>query len=882
MEQVAANHGSGIQDIRAPCVNDIFEPPQNFKDFHSFPALHGFPINPDFTIDFNSKLDRDKHESAFIQAWLFFGLILTVIQTDEKPVLGVNDLLDGKSLSAQNRRGRHLSTERLHDAIEKWTNWELSHQDDVRLRMIKVGWVLDLARQVIQKNFVYDFGSNEDDGSKLPKSRETIQQVSQQSILILMCLGETLSAAKARIVVKCKVDTSGWHGDDTVGWGPPKYVFDKMKADGWCPRAVAILRGQVNSNATMLIAAYYAYHGSHRVTPEHKQRGCTPEECKMTPVDEYGNYATLHTKTCPNPKECKPCGPPQNEVINILKKDNENLIPLLQFYDEPKEGKRFRVVAFNPNDRAEVGEFVTISHVWSDGWGNEDNKLNECQLKFINRHVKAVVKSGPPLFWMDTLVIPVTGGHEDQRKKAIRQIFSVFGLSNSTIVLDNGLCEMNPGQTGQPAVAAMKLFSSVWMRRLWTLQEAYLSKKIYIPFEEVERNHPNLVKFHDIENDLEDKTQELGSGITQVISAQLSHMVMGAEKRSRDRLSNNAARGTIEEDDPAIVANVYRAARWRTTGKAEHEVLALATLLKLNIEKTEIENAGLAAPGPASQPPNTDLLEELVCTFWSQLHDQRRGIIPPGMIFLPGEKVNRQGFGWAPRTWFSTHEMDYPDPLNFLATESTEFNKTDGLRVSYPGFLLHHSSPDCRKWILGTSMADTAFKFPVDRSLNEWYGFQRLDDLLDGRYKHLTRLEKEKTQLAIILSGSLPKESPKEVALLVELAKTPDAISDRRTVEYRASIIHRVLIWREPNQSEDVNNWLRSRMDYVSDQTDSCICLGEALDPSQRWWVDRPVNPRTENAQKQTVNNNEPQQPHLIRRATTGLAKWFLSTYGSS
>ncbi|KAI3318587.1 hypothetical protein HD806DRAFT_511259 [Xylariaceae sp. AK1471] len=852
MEQVAANHGFGIRDIiRAPCVDDVqnFEPPKNFEDFHNFPKAHGFPIKPDFTIDVETKPAQNL--SAFIQAWLFFGLIFTVIQENERPVLNFEQLLDGEDIKNQNRT-RNLSTKYLHRAIGEWTNWEVSKQDGVRIRMIKIGWVLDLARQVIQKNFAYDMRSNEAGVGKLG-------QVGEQSRLILMCLGETLSAAKARIVEMCKVDTSGWHGDDNVGWGPPKHIFDKMDEDGWCPRAIAILRGQVNSNATMLVAAYQAYRGSHRITRDHKNIGCTPEKCKMKSMDENGNYTSYHTKTCQNREECKPCGPPLNEIINILGNDNENLIPLLEFDDKKKGGERFKVVRFDRNNSNEVTEFVTISHVWSDGWGNEEeNKLNECQLKFINRQIKRVIKSGPALFWMDTLVAPVTKSYEKQRKKAIRQIPSVFGKSSSTIVLDNGLCGTNAGQTDQPAVPAMALYSSVWMRRLWTLQEAYLSNRIYITFEEAENGASNLLLLADFENHLKEVAQQTKSGITQVISDQLSHMVMGAKKRPTGRFGTNRVPGIINanKNDPAIVADVYRAARWRTTGKAEHEILALATLLELDIENTAIENAGLAAPGTANKSPNTDQLEELACVFWSRLHYQRNGIIPSGMIFLPGEKVNRAGFGWAPKSWFSTDEMNYPDPLNCSAIESTEFNKANGLRVSYPGFLLYPNSPGCRARILSTSMDAEPFRFPVDRSLNEWYSFQRLYDTANDRHDQLTRLEKERTQLAIILSGSLPKEFPKEVALLVELPNTTDAKTDRNIREYHASIIHRVLIRKEPNPFKNDNDWLQWKTDYVSHKTDKPVCFGEALGPSQRWWVDRPVNLKTENAQETTISNS--------------------------
>ncbi|KAI1175792.1 hypothetical protein F4777DRAFT_548609 [Nemania sp. FL0916] len=844
MEQVAANHGEGISQILAPCADDLLkrpprlEPPKSFKDFHNFPNINnGFRIKEDFSLPVSKRPGSDL--SVFIQAWLFFGLIFTVVQTDGKPILQFRDLV-----RRHNDASGNLSTRNLHTAIEKWTEWESSHQDGVRFRMIQAGWVLDFARQVIQKNFAYDL---KNDGTRSYLVDNSTPPINPKTILVLMCLGETLSAAKARIVEKCRVNTNGWHGDNNVGWGPPKYVLEQMEKDGWCPRAMAILRGQVNSNATMLVAAYHAYRSPHRINTEHSKMSCTPEECKVKFTDEKGNYTNRHHKLCPDHASCKPCGPCQKEVIEILQKGQ---IPLLEFSGDNQD-LSFKVDGFDPMKDTGKKEFVTISHVWSDGWGNEEeNKLNYCQLSFIRRQIRRATGAVIP-FWMDTLVVPVQKGHEKERKKAIRQIFQVFGSSACTIILDNGLADMDRGGGEKPAEAAMKVFSSVWMRRLWTLQEAYLSKKIWIPFEEVDEAVNNLVLFDTLEEELKDSTRRATSGITQIIRSQLSYMIMGEERRQR---SNDMIPGTYSEgNSPTIVANAYRAARWRATGVAEHEVLALATLLKLQTEETKIEEAGLAAPGMVRRKSNTDSLESLVCAFWYELNRQRKGIIPSGMIFLPGEKVNRRGYGWAPKTWFSTYEMDYPDPLNSWHAVA-ELEDT-GLRVSYPGFLLHPSLPDCRGRILGISMGSKPFAFPVDRSLNEWYSFQRIDDPENGQPNELTRLEKDKSQLAIILSGLLPREDPKEVALLVEVTKLPDATPERKTAIYQASIIHRVLIWRESNHPKGDEGRLQCKTGYTSSQLDDHICLGEALGPSQQWVVDRPANPKVEDAQENVQEN---------------------------
>ena len=556
MEQVAANHGDGIAEIRALCVDDLLQShraiqlPKSFQDFYDFPAQCGWHVRDDFTVVASTEL-RQEHSLPFLlQAWLFFGLIFTVVQKDQKPVLTFDDL----------RNDKFLSTKKLHDAIDKWTNWEDQNRDRSRFRMIQVGWVLDLAREVLRKRYAYDYGTDVDSHD------EPDFHMSDKSVLVLMCLGETLSAAKARIVEQNAVGTGGWHGDDHAGWGPPRYIFNRMKQQGWCPRAIEILRGQVRSNATMLVAAYQAYQKSSRMTTrEHKDAECTKDECKVKSLDEKGKYRNRHIDKCSG-KCCDPCGPVMKEVIAVLQRE-DNSIPLVEFCDDDT-GRQFKVISFNPDIDTRM-KFVTISHVWSDGWGNTDeNKLNRCQVDFIRRQIRRATGSRHTPFWMDTLVVPVAKEAKEFRKKAIRQIFDVFAESTHTIILDNGLSAMDRGGPDKPAEAAMKIFSSVWMQRLWTLQEAYLSRRIVIPFEEDSSETDNLMSFDGIEDELERFMKRSSAGITRMVKDQLSRMIMG-EERKRDRTGADK-----RKEMATTVANTYRAARWRVSRDSDTEQLA--------------------------------------------------------------------------------------------------------------------------------------------------------------------------------------------------------------------------------------------------------------------------------------------------------------------
>jgi len=337
--------------------------------------------------------------------------------------------------------------------------------------------------------------------------------------------------------------------------------------------------------------------------------------------------------------------------------------------------------------------------------------------------------------------------------------------------------------------------------------------------------------------------------------------------------------------------------------------LALATLLDLDYEETNIQEKGLTKN--ASVP----VLDNLVKDFWSLFNSQYEGAIPPGMIFLPGQKVaSHKGFGWAPRTWMSAHEVDYPDPLSNWKFPTTL--EADGLGVKYPGFLLHTRNMTSRRIILGTDQTQTHFTFPVDRKLLEWYNAKRADK--ETPHPQIDRFVRSNKPLAIILSRAQPGESPYEIGLLVEIHKTINkktygenaAEADDFTV-YNCYIIQRMLVWRqtespylagpargglmsreergEPGQGKELSpHW--ELIAGTPKETDFS-CIGQVLEPNQSWVVDgnshlfipkitKFMNPPP--GEKIRIDTLTPPESQVSREgsAATNLPKqggWFLS-----
>ncbi|KAF7541018.1 hypothetical protein G7054_g942 [Neopestalotiopsis clavispora] len=766
-----------------PSVPDLTEKeavfPDNWEKFHSYPRENGWSLDEQtYTLKLlpgtgRKTVDRLK----FLQSWLFFGLIMTVVQKEGYP------LLEKDKLRVEPRRNdKRITTDKLPEALNKWRDWEQEQYTnrkyfDVRLRMVRIEAVLDAARRTIQANCSHHSSAqaqlrSTDDEHSVPRDKETIS-------LSLMILGETLSLIKAKIMKTTHSELRGWHGEDGSGWGPPAYVLNRMSREEWCMRTIHLWKSQLRSNATLMLASYLAYKSLGRFRgPKHKE--CTRDDCLVTSKDDEGNYDPAHAHPC-DYSPCEMQGPNMNIIREHLRNDE---IPLLKFNHAPSpdgsKGQLSLSIVNIPKDNSNPFDYVTISHVWSDGFGNETaNELRCCQLRYIRDILNTLGSSDgwATPFWMDTLVVPVGTGKEDtaQRKCAIKQIFRVFKGSAYTIVLDNGLLQMSPGTLEKPAWAAMRILGSSWMRRLWTLQEAFLSQKVYFAFDgEYRRSH--LKELQELSQTLgPDGQPEVNTALLDRVNDHLQHLIMSHEHETRNTYlftevgSDKDECNMPREKTASLVASAWKAARWRTTSNAFHETLALATLLDLDWGDTDIAKKGLQqVKSTKKQDKNRNEAQNnekdhLVEEFWTKVIKRWPNGIPPGIIFLPGDRVRRIGFGWAPRTWMTAQPVDHPDPLA-LMNSTAKMAGPDGLEVRYPGFILH---PQDRSHILATDKHKKRFWFPTGPSFLDWYVVESIED--DEPQQFIQKIRESNDRLGIIVSRAKPGDVPSEIGLLVQI-----------------------------------------------------------------------------------------------------------------
>ena len=561
----------------------------SFNDFKRFPYRHGWTVLDDFTLQQSEERDMpvDPYKPSeplsmnnLVQSWLFFGLINCVVQNGE-PLIKPQQL---------NRDGV-VDTKDLPAALEMWFDHERKHPRAAKLRLIQAEFCLELARQVVQANLV----------------RPSNNGVDPLVALSIMVLGETLSAVKEQITEGLGAKVNGWHREDGEGWGPPAYVFNCMEEWRWCSRTRRILRSQLGSNATLLVAALQ--HGN---SGEGHER-CSEDVClkvlghsSETPVPENGEikYRAQHGSGCkceeifgPNSQNIPTFGPDMKEVFRILNEANDiteqEMFPIFRLKTSVL-GDLIRIDGVTVEPWADCSrrgtrkpDFATISHVWAQGMGNSyENKLLPCQVDYLRRLLgelrptqsENTAKLSAP-FWLDTFAIPVRDqsidlpeNFDNLKKRSMRQIQHAFREAKHTIVIDRDI-----RQYKSPAEASMKILTSTWMRRLWTLQEAFLSKGMSVTFKTPQEDP---TKPHDLRDldvifrrlDEIDHNNSLKMAIFKLAKRRLHQGIMGEE---RDAMKRNAAH-TAKNYGSMLIANAWRSARWRvSTPASDFWLLAL-------------------------------------------------------------------------------------------------------------------------------------------------------------------------------------------------------------------------------------------------------------------------------------------------------------------
>lgn len=725
--------------------------------------------------------------TQFVQRWLYFQVL--------QEVLGHVPQFDIFHFIRDDREDKQwVSTEKLPEYLEKW--FALESTDPSVQRQVQAQLVLEKTQSFVSKYCALN-------GVKMcAKPRWAIEPVVALSIMVL---GETLTSAMKKILETTQPELRGWlnHDHRILGWGYSSAVLEVLRKAGLCAKTVFSLPGQLRNSSIGLLCA-------SQIIPRERDglshRDCTAKICKAKQFFlESGRHSKepelFHCSSCER-NHCNPIGPNPEKLNAIIKR---GAIPLLLYNQEA--GTVDLVEMSASFDK----QYAIFSHVWGDGFGNPHaNKLNQCVLDLFselftdikypsikNKDVKNTNSPGakkPKEFWIDTLAIPVKPEHKDQRKEAIRNMHKIYTSAKYTIVLDAGLMSLRRG-SGY-IKPAMSISVSRWMGRLWTLQEAFLSKHLFFSFSDMLYSMDRLEELFPEENaPLHSCVAFPSRSYYHGIMKKESRMIYGPDATLEDRITK-----------PEHLAATWKALQWRTTAHPQHETLALATMFNVNTDEFAVSSSTTTGAEYSQEE-----LDRRMQKLLDLLSVRDPCPIPPGIIFLPGSRLPAKGYRWAPRTWLSGSAVDPPDPLQLNASKA-RLNQPHGLEVKFPGFLLHRP-PETKVFT-----DHEKFHFPTGLSLGEWYRVIRAENEID--------LTHDRT-LAII-APQLPPVNSREIALLVAFVR-------REANILFVEILHRVWISVE----SDPNTIKELQFKFRTAQCGGMSC-GELLSAEQIWCVDGP------------------------------------------
>jgi hypothetical protein len=387
-------------------------------------------------------------------------------------------------------------------------------------------------------------------------------------------------------------------------------LLSRLMEKGWCPALFDLFI--FYSDVFAEYACLFEPTDPMRERHQHCRAG---EKCIAVKIDT----SRMTTKHVRDGCGCPFVWPPLHDVLQILGRGGIPLVDLTTFTMPTT------VEAIEQNTLAAIEssgglDYVTFSHVWADGLGSDTERgLPACQVLALRDH--AFMAGSTYLVWIDALCIPSEPVH---RNIAIEQMSSVYGHSAATIILDAGLQSKDlPEVTSSHSELCLRIATSIWNHRLWTMQECVLPRKNYIVFKNGICSMDDVAKNH----------SEYTSLIASRASLSIFHLLYPETRQV-----------------PVHLGSLHSWAARRDCSRPSDEALALAPLLDLPVSPLTVLKD-----------------EERMAKFWLLV-----GRVPKDVIFVElkaCDRLAKLGFLWAPKSFMSIAAETMHGPLDALVTE---------------------------------------------------------------------------------------------------------------------------------------------------------------------------------------------------------------------
>ncbi|KAI0704115.1 hypothetical protein C8Q76DRAFT_220459 [Earliella scabrosa] len=369
-----------------------------------------------------------------------------------------------------------------------------------------------------------------------------------------------------------------------------------MAGKGWCPS----ICNQTGNSLSAL--AYAATLPPLQTGSPLAHSSCTSIRCVAQDLDTTA-YKTQHCAppVCPGPS-CQFLPPSFSHVSEVL---SSGRIPVVIFDGDA-------LVVRDARD----GPYIAISHVWADGLGSTTEVgLPTCQIARIATLARQLVPDGA--FWIDSLCIPeggVTNG-QSLRKHAIRLMAETYRSADKVVVFDAGLRGLSPHTTPTKELV-VRLATSSWMHRVWTLQEGMLARELYFEFSD------GLTSVSRLDAMLRPPAELVETPIGTLPRDPFLHFHVPVSLRTL--LDGQKAR-----DITPAFGDIIMLLQGRTTSKPADETIAIAGLAGINVSRLLEE----------------DDAEARMRAFYLEVKT-----LPDAILISNVPKMRCPGFRWAPRS----------------------------------------------------------------------------------------------------------------------------------------------------------------------------------------------------------------------------------------
>ncbi|KAM0794226.1 hypothetical protein BDR22DRAFT_895340 [Usnea florida] len=590
-----------------------------------------FPL-PFATQNFLKGLRSDQLE-PFLQNWLFFGLLKEVLGDLYRHEDFITTCLDGENEKAI------VTTAIL---LSRLKEWEASiTQDTVALRTVyeHIAKCLNLTYAcLIIKHPTFD------------------NDLKFQLASVAELLGYAVSKA-------CNV---AWTDDPhltrlPITWGGTiNENFRRsvlLKRSNCCPSQMQMLTEHFREPQALAFVANCFHDDGF----QSHHAACDENNCHAGDVVASGQVTRHVSDSC----ACKFLHVDENLLADCLKKGT---LPLIRL----KEDANSDQISIDIVASTDSTSYVALSHVWADGLGNPTaTALPRCQLSRLktlidSMDIKFLDDSYVPedatemLLWCDTLCCPVKS--EESQKMALRQMYRTYEEASLVLVLDRSLISHRVGGM-EFDEKCVRIATSRWMTRLWTLQEGALpakKDKLWFQFTETALPFRALyVRLTEIE-----RTDIRRRGVaSSVIGRFLTFRTLFDVESSDNR--------------GAELNHIMRGLFYRSVTVPSDEPLIIATLLALDL-----------SPILASEPA------QRMNVLWRIIGKSPSGI-DKQILFHLGLKTRERGLRWAPQSLLSVdRHFSIPKPgeeehRGFLGTE----RNARGLLVELAGFRISIAKP---------------------------------------------------------------------------------------------------------------------------------------------------------------------------------------------